>query len=102
MLSGRFGWVAFQTFAGDTCDPFRWSTAGWHARWGGFQFAEATINPPDVGKLAIWIIPYWSLVIPLTVFSAGLILWRPRQTPFSSEKKPAPPRHGGHGENSVD
>jgi hypothetical protein len=79
MLSGRFGWVATQTFANDICDPFRWSTTSYHFRWCGFQFAEATINPPDRGELRIWIIPHWALALPLTLLSAGLILWQPRK-----------------------
>jgi hypothetical protein len=77
MFSGKFGLIAFQTFPNDIYDPFRYSKAHWHTVWCGFQFAEATINPPSRGELVIWIIPYWSLTIPLTFISLFLLLPRP-------------------------
>ena len=78
MLSGRFGWIAFQSFRNDVCDPFRWSTASEHNQWFGFNSATATINPPDRGDLTIRIIPYWSVVLLLTILSAYLLLCKPR------------------------
>lgn len=31
------------------------------------------------GQFGQWIIPYWSITIPLTLLSAYLILWKPRK-----------------------
>ena len=40
--------------------------------------------PPDptsyTSHLGYWVIPYWAVVIPLTLVSASLILWKPRQS----------------------
>jgi hypothetical protein len=88
MLSGRFGWIAFQSYSNDICDPFRWSTASSHTQWCGFHFAEATINPPDRGKLGLWIMPYWSLALPPTLLSAYLILWPRRQKSTQPDSSP--------------
>jgi len=83
MTTGRCGLVAFQSWTlggkDDGCNPFRWSTPRWEFASMGFHFAESTINPPDSGRLAVWIIPYWSIVIPLTVLSAWLLLNKPRE-----------------------
>ena len=80
MTTGKFGWVAFQSWPRDVCDPFRWSTPQWQFAFMGFHFAKATIDPPDRGNLEIWIIPYWSIVIPLTLLSACVLLSMPRKS----------------------
>lgn len=44
--------------------------------WCGFYFgSEYYVN----GKDAIWAVPYWSLLVPLTLLSAYLVLWKPRK-----------------------
>lgn len=78
MTTGRFGWVAFQSWPRDVCNPFRWSTPQWQFASMGFHFAQSTIDPPDRGNLAVWMIPYWPIVIPLTLLSAWLLLIKPR------------------------
>ena len=62
-----------------------WVVAGmfnveWQWNWCGFHFAAATIgNPPAKTRHDVLIIPYWSLVLPLTLLSAWLILGKPRK-----------------------
>ena len=44
------------------------------------QFAQPVFwTSRTVVMATIWIIPYWSLVIPLTLLSAWLILGKPRR-----------------------
>lgn len=71
---------------------------GWNIDWNwqccGFQFGESYLGsilefPSSGAKLklagiAIWNIPHWSLVAPLTLLSAWLLLSKPR---FSNQKK---------------
>ena len=47
-------------------------------RWGGFDFGTAVSSFFSM-RLSIWIVPYWSLVLPLTLLSAWLILIKPRK-----------------------
>lgn len=51
-----------------------WSI-NWRRKWWGFEFGEARQMS---GTHAVFrIIPYWSLVLPMTLLSAFLILWKP-------------------------
>jgi len=43
----------------------------------GFGVGEMNAGPAD--RHTIWIIPYWSIVIPLTLLSAWLLLSKPRK-----------------------
>lgn len=47
---------------------------------GGFRFDEDTTQLPTGGRYItrIWLFPYWSVVTPLTVLSACLLLSKPR------------------------
>jgi hypothetical protein len=47
-------------------------------RWECSGFLYCVIHDGDL-RANIWVIPYWSLVLPFTVFSAYLILWKPRK-----------------------
>lgn len=52
--------------------------------WNGFYVAEDWSRSRRTGTTdlcRIWVIPYWSLAIPLIGLSACLILWRPRTRP---------------------
>jgi hypothetical protein len=57
----------------------------WHLC--GFGVYERCPNDPNNGGLRL-LIPYWSIVIPLTLLSAYLLLSKPRQ---SIQQKPAEP-----------
>jgi hypothetical protein len=47
----------------------------WDWRWWGFQHGT---NEREIFKFRWIIIPYWSVVIPLTILSACILLWNPR------------------------
>jgi hypothetical protein len=53
----------------------------WHWRLLGFGYGE-DIRPDYM--MTYRYIPYWSLVVPVTLLSAYLILWRPRR-PVNSD-----------------
>jgi hypothetical protein len=44
----------------------------------GFVFLKARAKWNDIQN-SIWVIPYWSIVLPLTALSAYLLLSKPRQ-----------------------
>jgi len=50
--------------------------------WAGFNFGSiewtTLTDPPKKGAFAVWIIPYWSLILPLTLLSAYLLVAKPR------------------------
>jgi hypothetical protein len=46
----------------------------WHWRWHGFGSGDWPSH-----YTTLWVIPYWSIVLPLTLLSAYLILWKPRK-----------------------
>ncbi|MDB5347162.1 MAG: hypothetical protein JWP89_5539 [Schlesneria sp.] len=59
----------------------------WEIQSLGFCFGSATKTwPGNDTRADYWLIPYWSLIIPLTLLSAYLILWKPRK-----RKTSAPP-----------
>lgn len=47
----------------------------------GYYTADGDSEDPEDPKdrVTFWVIPYWSLVFPLTLLSACLILRKPRQ-----------------------
>jgi hypothetical protein len=51
-------------------------TIEWRWNWAGFDFAAGDSAGERVER---WAIPYWSLVIPLTLLSACLILQKARK-----------------------
>lgn len=61
-------------------DPWSDGQMEWQRRYAGFVigsgYTEALGEP--VAK-RLWIIPYWPLVLSLTLLSAYLLLWQPRK-----------------------
>ena len=55
----------------------------WSWRFCGFGVADVHT---DGEFITVWMLPYWAFTIPLTLLSAYLIVWKPRQPP-----KPADP-----------
>jgi hypothetical protein len=52
-----------------------------HSRsvWHGFHFARyCKKNPINGMHLSFSIVPHWTIILPLTLLSAYLILWKPR------------------------
>jgi hypothetical protein len=68
----------------------------WRQEWAGFHFGAGTstlmISSDSIPLLlhfGLWIIPYWSLVLPLTLLSAWLLLIKPRGVKSMKEPKVA-------------
>jgi hypothetical protein len=61
--------------------PIRESVLVWRRQ--GLGFCAAVAEYPDSAGIPCRreqiVIPYWSLVVPLTLLSAFLILWKPRK-----------------------
>jgi len=70
----------------------------WRSEWCGFLFGSGVKslpldkippeerrwvidNPIKDRRVDVWIIPHWSVVLPLTILSAYLLLWKPRSKP---------------------
>ena len=47
----------------------------WRWRYGGFSCGECSLGIP----FSFFVVPYWFLVLPMTLLSAYLILWKPRK-----------------------
>jgi hypothetical protein len=58
-----------------TLDPSGVGFVDWDWKWGDFGYNHYQEEKIDIVTLMG---PYWSLVLPLTLLSAYLILWKPR------------------------
>lgn len=58
----------------------------WRREWCGFEFGEFRPNGPPWTE-EIWVIPYWSVVVPLTLISAWLLLSKPWQKPIEVQPR---------------
>ncbi len=67
-------------------DDVDWS---WKWRACEFEFRAGTFSKPFWGDIRLRIIPYWSLVLPLTLLSAFLIISKPKQPKSAKEPKRA-------------
>lgn len=56
----------------------------WRVDWLGFHFGAAKNTAGTIRLIEFWIIPFWSIVIPMTLLSAWLLLSKPRKS--TSEK----------------
>lgn len=41
----------------------------WHWKWNGFEFGHSQFR-----SVRVWAVPFWSMVLPLTLISASLLL----------------------------
>jgi hypothetical protein len=59
----------------------------WQRQWCGFYIGEIEAS---FGASSYWVVPYWAMILPLTLLSAFLILWpqrrAPRQTAIESDQ----------------
>ena len=62
----------------------------WYVRCCGFGFGEDTLNTANGRRFLIWIVPYWSIVIPLTLISAFLLISKPVMGPNSLKPRTSP------------
>ncbi len=49
----------------------------WRLKLFGFGIGDELFDPANGGHVSLWVIPYWSIVITLTLFSAYLLLGNP-------------------------
>ena len=54
----------------------------WHLRLLGFGVGESskTMQPQGRRTYSFWCVPYWSIVLPMTLLSAWLIIMKPKKT----------------------
>jgi hypothetical protein len=101
--TGVYSGIAYQTGLRTEQKRFRWLTlrdrlnfenAVWKWRWLGSGFCHQRIEDRENGVdgWEHWLlIPYWSIVMPLTLLSACLLLRKPRPP-----KKPTQPTEPDH------
>lgn len=56
--------------------PFYVVDVGRDLKWCGFRYRDGRTNSGNFPSQLL-IVPYWSLILPLTLISAYLILWKP-------------------------
>jgi hypothetical protein len=60
--------------------PFDWHDTQWGTQWMGFRMGTVVWdNPPGFQETTVVVVPHWSIVIPLTLLSAWLLLSKPRR-----------------------
>lgn len=80
IAAGRWRWVSEPDEGTEL--PFDVSTdladVGWHSQWYSFHVAETQVDPQSGYQFSVCVVPYWSIVMPLTLLAAGLLLSKPR------------------------
>ena len=78
-------------FTGDAAsfDRFLNNEVNWHWKTCGFEFGETTQHNSRV-RSEFGVVPYWSIVIPLTLLSAWLLLIKPRSSHRKKITEPIP------------
>lgn len=76
-MRGGISWCAWNS----NSKTVNWSSNEFN-RWGGsgtIYWYDQIVRPPypDFPALGEWTFDYWWLVLPLTILSAYLILWKP-------------------------
>jgi hypothetical protein len=64
----------------DDFDGFNHPAMKWRCRSCGFGVGEIPAEIYDGTMITIRVIPYWSIVLPLTLFSAYLLLSKPQKS----------------------
>jgi hypothetical protein len=74
----RLVWGEHAFYAGCEARYWLWvddPDVTWHWRWCGIGSGK---NSDGCEDISFWVIPYWSIVLPLAILSGYLILWKPR------------------------
>ena len=95
MTEGKFGWqpgwgTCSVSVAAQIEEKIENRIVGgikWRWRWCGFDFYESEIGDHRYSRRRI---PYWAIVVPLTLLSAWLLLSTPRQSPLRKIAEPNP------------
>ena len=101
-------------------DPLHGYDPEWHWKWGYFSFGAGTLNADRVGKpltlgmsiddqeerlkadgprrlhlvfdrRTAWVVPFWSLILPLTLLSTYLLLVKPKKLDRAVQSPPQRP-----------
>lgn len=78
-----FNWVVHPTE--DSLDYDPWGVSHWYWGWDKFGFGQSDYGSLGFRLLAI---PYWALVLPASLLSAYLILWKACLLPPSNTESP--------------
>lgn len=79
MLEIPFQWNSNENIRTARIEPWWEASVEWSWDFGDFHAGVATIQVNrDEMRYRLWMIPYWSVILPLTVLSVYLILWKPR------------------------
>lgn len=100
-IDGRKSWVVPKVHFWETTDSYDLDQNGlnhesrrldWHNS-AVYNFSEqwytGAEEPPIEVEMAFWIFPYWSIVLPLTLLSAYLLLGKPRRATAMKTSEPA-------------
>ena len=60
------------------CSPKIEDTLVWHRKWGGFGYGAGKTHLKGMSA-QVWIIPFWSVIFPLTLTASFLFVSRPRE-----------------------
>ncbi len=61
-----------------SCSPIIENTLVWQWKWGGFGYGASKTHLKGMSA-HVWIIPFWSVIIPLTLIATFLLFPRPRE-----------------------
>ena len=95
------GWKSDNDFRGnlfdtwidldDVADDLKWRWQWAEFDFGAASWVDETMAPDDHNSIVVVIVPYWSIVTPLTLLSAYLILWKPRKVGAGQKCEPSVP-----------
>jgi hypothetical protein len=74
--NGKISWHAWRNDGGDGV----WTTGSRQLPANHLEIMRemrSRFEPIQQTRFDEWIVPYWSIAIPLTLFSASLIFWKP-------------------------
>jgi len=80
----------FHSIVPSGADPLKLIMDGHRWSWLGFQFVEGNLRGDATQPIVCWILPWFPIVIPLTLLSAYLLLSRPRVAKPKAITEPIP------------
>jgi len=94
-VGSPFEWRSVPASSCSAGDIDIWTTFGCKTKWrwqcGGFIAGSVEYDFPStrpLQRISVYFVPYWSLVLPLTLLSAWLILAKPRKAKAATGSTP--------------
>lgn len=81
----RFDYCRISIEKGDHLELWQHLNVKWRADFFGFHFGAAQNTTGTIRTIELWIIPYWSIAVPLTLLTAYLLFTNPRLSPSASQ-----------------